>query len=54
MRILVRAEIEKEFITALYKVIGIDFPERGFLLFWQLPAQDKIKYFEIEDNIAGT
>ena len=36
----------------MYKVIGIDFPERGFLLFWQLPAQDKIKYFQVEPQIA--
>ena len=30
----------------------MDFPERGFLLFWQLPLTDKLKYFEIEDEIA--
>jgi phosphoglucomutase/phosphomannomutase len=30
----------------------VDFPERGFLLFWQLPLKDKLKYFEIEDEIA--
>ena len=34
-----------------YKMIGIDFPIRGFLLFWQLPLDDKMKYFEIEPTI---
>ncbi|MCU0591309.1 MAG: hypothetical protein MUC57_07540 [Desulfobacterales bacterium] len=36
-----------------YGLIGVDFPERGFLLFWQLPLKDKLKYFEIEAEIAG-
>jgi phosphoglucomutase/phosphomannomutase len=35
-----------------YGLIGVDFPERGFLLFWQLPLKDKLRYFEIEDEIA--
>ncbi len=30
----------------------VDFPDRGFLLFWQLPLDDKLKYFEIEDQIV--
>jgi phosphoglucomutase len=30
----------------------VDFPDRGFLLFWQLPLEDKLKYFEIEDEIV--
>jgi phosphoglucomutase len=34
-------------------ILGVDFPERGFLLFWQLPLDDKMKYFEIEEQIAG-
>ena len=25
----------------------------SFLLFWQLPLTDKLKYFEIEDEIAA-
>jgi len=35
-----------------YKLLDIDFPDRGFLLFWQLPLNDKLKYFEIEDDIT--
>lgn len=45
-------EIEKTILLEMYKTIGVDFPERGFLLFWQLPLDDKLKYFEIESDIA--
>lgn len=45
-------ELEKEFMKASYKIIGIDFPDRGFLLFWQLPLNDKLKYFEVEPEIV--
>jgi phosphoglucomutase/phosphomannomutase len=34
-------------------VLGVEFPERGFLLFWQLELEDKLRYFEIEDEIAA-
>ena len=34
-----------------YKILDVDFPNRGFLLFWQLPLKDKMKYFEIEPEI---
>jgi len=30
----------------------VDFPDRGFLLLWQLPLDDKLKYSEIEDEIT--
>jgi phosphoglucomutase/phosphomannomutase len=46
-------EIEKTFMTYCYRLIGVEFPERGFLLFWQLPLKDKLRYFEIEDEIAA-
>jgi len=46
-------DLEKEFIKYCYKILGIDFPDRGFLLFWQLPATDKMHYFEIEPQIAA-
>lgn len=46
-------ELEKEFMTYCYKLIGVKFPERGFLLFWQLPLMDKLKYFEIEPKVAN-
>ncbi|MGB4966018.1 MAG: phospho-sugar mutase [Microgenomates group bacterium] len=49
----VREEVEKAVIIDLYKILGIDFPERGFLLFWQLSATDKLKYFEIEPSIEA-
>ena len=35
-----------------YKLLDIDFPDRGFLLFWQLPLNDKLKCFEINDDIT--
>ncbi len=35
-----------------YRILGVDFPERGFLLFWQLPLNDKLRYFEIEEEIV--
>lgn len=46
------AVLEKALVKYCYKIIDIDFPDRGFLLFWQLPAQDKIKYFDVEPQIA--
>lgn len=46
-------KIEKLFMLHCFKVIGIDFPERGFLLFWQLALKDKLKYFEIEPQIEA-
>jgi phosphoglucomutase/phosphomannomutase len=45
-------QLEKQFMQYCYGFLGIDFPERGFLLFWQLPLDDKLKYFEIEADIA--
>jgi phosphoglucomutase/phosphomannomutase len=48
----VRLRLEKSFMRYCYGLIGVDFPERGFLLFWQLPLKDKLRYFEIEDEIA--
>ncbi len=44
-------ELEKDVLQYCYKILGIDFPDRGFLLFWQLPLQAKMEYFEIEDKI---
>lgn len=44
-------KLEKIFLLHCYKVLGIDFPERGFLIFWQVPMKDKLKYFEIEPEI---
>lgn len=45
--------VEKAVMLYCYGILGIDFPERGFLLFWQLPLNDKLHYFEIEEDIAG-
>jgi len=49
----IRIELEKLFMQYCYKLLDVDFPDRGFLLFWQLPLDDKLKYFEIEDEIAN-
>lgn len=48
-----REKLEKAFMLHCYKAIGVEFPERGFLLFWQLPLKDKLKYFEIEPQIEA-
>ena len=47
------ARMEKQLMQYCYHLLGVDFPERGFLLFWQLPLDDKMKYFDIEENIAA-
>ncbi len=48
----IRERLEKAFMQHCYRLLDVDFPERGFLLFWQLPLNDKLKYFEIEEDIA--
>ena len=49
----IREKLEKTFMQYCYKILDVDFPERGFLLFWQLPLDIKLKYFEIEDDIVS-
>jgi phosphoglucomutase/phosphomannomutase len=49
----IQQRLERAFMAYCYDILGVDFPERGFLLFWQLPLDDKMKYFEIEEQIAG-
>jgi phosphoglucomutase/phosphomannomutase len=49
----IRQRLEKTFMQYCYRLLKVDFPDRGFLLFWQLPLDDKLKYFEIEEKIAG-
>nr|MBL0714112.1 hypothetical protein [Desulfobacterales bacterium] len=46
-------QLEKQLMQHCYRFLGIDFPERGFLLFWQLPLDAKMKYFQIEEKIAA-
>ena len=48
----IRNRLEREFMLYCYRILGVDFPERGFLLFWQLPLNDKLRYFEIEEEIV--
>jgi len=48
----IRQELEKTLMQYCYQLLEVDFPDRGFLLFWQLPLDDKLKYFEIEDEIV--
>ena len=49
----IRHRMEKAFMQYCYRLLDVTFPDRGFLLFWQLPLVDKLKYFEIEEDIAG-
>lgn len=46
-------KLEKDFMQTCYQILGVEFPDRGFLLFWQLPLSDKLKYFEIEPQIEA-
>jgi phosphoglucomutase/phosphomannomutase len=48
----IRNRLERAFMLYCYRLLGVDFPERGFLLFWQLPLNDKLRYFEIEEEIV--
>ena len=48
----IRQELEKAFMDECYRAIGVEFPERGYLLFWQLPLDAKLNYFDIEPKIA--
>ncbi len=45
-------KLEKAFMSYCYDILEVNFPDRGFLLFWQLPLEVKLKYFEIEDRIV--
>jgi phosphoglucomutase len=49
----IRNKLEKIFMQYCYRLLGVDFPDRGFLLFWQLPLNDKLEYFDIEDEIVN-
>jgi phosphomannomutase len=51
--VAVRQILEKTFMQYCYRLLEVDFPDRGFMLFWQLPLDDKLKYFEIEDQIVN-
>lgn len=46
-------KLEKAFMLHCYEILDVDFPERGFHLFWQLPLKDKLHYFKIESQIEG-
>ena len=48
----IRKDLEKSVMQYCYQLLNVDFPDRGFLLFWQLPLTDKLKYFEIEEEIT--
>ena len=51
--VAIRRKLERTFMQYCYRLLEVDFPERGFLLFWQLPLDDKLKYFEIEEEIVN-
>lgn len=46
-------ELERAFMDDCYRTIDVAFPARGYLLFWQLPLPDKLRYFDVEDEIAA-
>lgn len=48
---IILRELEKDVLKYCYKILGVDFPDRGFLIFWQVPMKDKLHYFEIEPEI---
>ncbi len=48
----IRENMEKNFMQYCYQLLDVDFPDRGFLLFWQLPLDAKLKYFEIEEELT--
>jgi phosphoglucomutase/phosphomannomutase len=50
--IATREELEKSFMQYCYEFLDVDFPDRGYLLFWQLPLNDKLAYFQIEEDVA--
>jgi phosphoglucomutase/phosphomannomutase len=47
-----KVKFEREVMKYCYRALGVEFPNRGFLLFWQMPLNDKMKYFEIEKEIT--
>lgn len=47
-----KIKFEREVMKYCYRALGVEFPDRGFLLFWQMPLNDKMKYFEIEKEIT--
>jgi phosphoglucomutase/phosphomannomutase len=49
----IRQRLEKTFMQYCYQLLGVEFPDRGFLLFWQLPMEDKLTYFKIEKEIVN-
>ena len=49
----IQQQLERAFMSYCYGILGVDFPERGYLLFWQLPLDDKLKYFEVEEEVAA-
>ena len=49
----IRQKLEKTFMQYCYRLLEVDFPDRGFLLFWQLPLEDKLNYFKIEEAIVN-
>ncbi len=44
-------ELEQIFMDYCYRILDVDFPRRGYLLFWQLPLELKLKYFQTEPEI---
>lgn len=49
----IKTKLEQDVMRHCYGIIDVDFPERGFLLFWQLPLETKLRYFTIEDSLSA-
>lgn len=49
----IKTRLEQAVMSHCYGIIGVDFPARGFLLFWQLPLESKLQYFAVEDQLAA-
>ncbi len=49
----IRLELEKAVIQHCLQLVDINFPERGFALFWQLPVETKLRYFDAEKEIEA-
>ncbi len=46
-------ELEREAVKTWCRIVGVELPDRAFLLFWQVPLEDKMEYFKIEPRIEA-
>lgn len=48
----IKEELEKEMTKICLDIIGIKMPERYLWVYFQVPVESKMRYFEIEDQLA--